>query len=191
VKRFPLLLDAIANGELHLTGLLLLGPHLTPENHLDVLARAKFRTKNEIAKLVRELHPLPRVPDVMEPLGPELQPTRRNPSWGQWMTSFCPPVRELQPGEQPKNWANDTGDVDGALRGDTSQSGDLADPGHDSGSAFNRASAARDAADHRSPAVSDAVLHQRTRPACAAVRPPPSTVANSPTTDGSALLRPS
>lgn len=32
VKRFPLLLGAIANGELHLTGLLMLGPHFTPEN---------------------------------------------------------------------------------------------------------------------------------------------------------------
>jgi hypothetical protein len=28
VKRFPLLFDAIAGGELHLTGLLMLGPHL-------------------------------------------------------------------------------------------------------------------------------------------------------------------
>ena len=59
VKRFPALLDAIASGELHLTGLLMLGPHLTLENHLDVLARAKFRTKKEIAKLVRTLAPLP------------------------------------------------------------------------------------------------------------------------------------
>src|SRR6187431_3233465 len=33
VRRFPALLDAIASGELHLTGLLLLGPHLTEENH--------------------------------------------------------------------------------------------------------------------------------------------------------------
>src|SRR6186713_3703964 len=49
VKRFPLLFDAIAAGELHLTGLLMLGPHLTPENHVEVLARAKFRTKKELA----------------------------------------------------------------------------------------------------------------------------------------------
>src|SRR6187402_2903795 len=72
VKRFPLLLDAIAHGELHLTGLLMLGPHLTPDNLVEVLARAKFRTKRELAKLVRELHPLPRVPDLVQPLGLEL-----------------------------------------------------------------------------------------------------------------------
>jgi hypothetical protein len=29
VRRFPALLDALASGELHLTGLLMLGPHLT------------------------------------------------------------------------------------------------------------------------------------------------------------------
>ena len=61
VKAFPPLFDAIARGELHLTGLLMLGPHLTPGNHLEVISRAKFRTKKEIAKLVRELHPLPAV----------------------------------------------------------------------------------------------------------------------------------
>ncbi len=54
VKRFPLLLGAIAKGELHLTGLLMLGPHLTPENLGEVLGRAKFRTKKELGKLVRE-----------------------------------------------------------------------------------------------------------------------------------------
>src|SRR6186713_3055363 len=112
VKRFPLLLDAIGAGELHLTGLLMLGPHLTLENHVEVLVRAKFRTKKEIAKLVRELHPLPRVPDLMEPLGPELPRSPRRPTWNEWVTSLCPPVRELEPGESPRDWANDT--VDGA-----------------------------------------------------------------------------
>jgi hypothetical protein len=54
VRQFSALLDAVAAGELHLTGLLMLGPHLTRDNHLDVLARAKHRTKKELAKLARE-----------------------------------------------------------------------------------------------------------------------------------------
>jgi len=107
VKRFPLLLEAIANGELHLTGLLMLGPHLTAENVVDVLARAKFRTKKELAKLVRELHPLPLVPDLVEPLGVAPPPARR-PTWEQYVTSLAPAVRELPPGERPRDWANDT-----------------------------------------------------------------------------------
>jgi len=107
IKRFPLLLEAIAHGELHLTGLLMLGPHLTAENVVDVLARAKFRTKKELGKLVRELHPLPLVPDLVEPLGLAPPPARR-PTWEQYVTSLAPAVRELPPGERPRDWANDT-----------------------------------------------------------------------------------
>ncbi len=113
VKRFPLLLGAIANGELHLTGLLMLGPHLTPENLTEVLGRAKFRTKKELGKLVRELHPLPLVPDVVEPLRPAPASLRR-PSWEQFVSAFSPRVRELAPGERPSDWANDADDDAGA-----------------------------------------------------------------------------
>ena len=109
VKQFPILFDAIAGGELHLTGLLMLGPHLTPENHVEVLGRAKFRTKKELAKLVRELNPLPQVPDLIEPLRPEPAPllATTRPSWEQFASSFEPPVRDLGPGQRPREWAND------------------------------------------------------------------------------------
>src|SRR6187397_1635643 len=76
-KEFPALLDAVAAGELHLTGLLMIGPHLTTENHERVLARAKFRTKKELAKLIRELDPLPDIPDCIQPLGPALPSSPR------------------------------------------------------------------------------------------------------------------
>jgi uridine kinase len=107
VRRFPVLLDAIAKGELHLTGLLMLGPHLTEANHVEVLGRAKFRTKKEIGKLVRSLSPLPDVPDLVEPLRPALPRSLRKPTWEEWVASFCPPVRELQPGERPSDWVNE------------------------------------------------------------------------------------
>src|SRR4051794_6171612 len=67
VQRFPALFDAVQSGELHLTGLLMIGPHLTSANLLDVLARAKYRTKKELGRLVRELDPLPDVPASIEP----------------------------------------------------------------------------------------------------------------------------
>jgi hypothetical protein len=107
VKQFPPLFDAIAAGELHLTGLLMIGPHLTPENCAEVLGRAKFRTKKELGKLLRELNPLPRVPDRLEPLGPALPRALRRPTWEQYVTSLAPPVRELPVGERPHDWAND------------------------------------------------------------------------------------
>ena len=91
-----MLLEAIAHGELHLTGLLMLGPHLTPENIVEVLARAKFRTKKELARLIRELHPLPLVPDLVEPLRPERRPLRR-PTCEEYAASLAPAVRELAP----------------------------------------------------------------------------------------------
>jgi hypothetical protein len=86
-KAFPAMLDAVAAGELHLTGLLMLGPHLTPENHENVLGRAKFRTKKELSKLVRELNPLPEVPDRIEPLGPAPARHATSPTWEQMVTS--------------------------------------------------------------------------------------------------------
>ena len=88
----------------------MLGPHLTPENVLDVLARAKFRTKKELAKLVRELHPLPLVPDLVEPLGVVPLPARR-PTWEQHVSSLAPAVRELPVGERPRDWANDSSEA--------------------------------------------------------------------------------
>lgn len=107
VREFPALLNAIADGELHLTGLLMIGPHLTGENQLEVLGRARFRTKKELAKLIRELKPLPRVPDLVAPLGPAPIKPWRKPTWAEFVESFCPLVRELPAGERPSEWAND------------------------------------------------------------------------------------
>jgi len=108
VKRFPALYDAIASGELHLTGLLMLGPHLTPENHVEVLGRAKHRTKKELGKLLRALDPLPDLPARIEPLGPALaRPASSKPAWPDFVASLCPPVRELMPGDAPRDWVGD------------------------------------------------------------------------------------
>jgi hypothetical protein len=111
VRRFPALFDAVASGELHLTGLLLLGPHLTEANLVEVLARAKHRTKREIARLVRLLDPLPAVLARIEPLGPA--PARvipAAPSWEEYVQSMNP-MRELAPGERPRDWAEGANDT--------------------------------------------------------------------------------
>jgi hypothetical protein len=118
VKRFPVVFAAVERGELHLTGLLLLSPHLTAENHHEVLARAKHRTKKEIQKLVRELCPLPDVPACIEPLGPAGNGVLGvGPSWEGWLHSLCP-VRELGPGDRPADW------LDEPAIGATESSGD-------------------------------------------------------------------
>ncbi|MES1187469.1 MAG: HNH endonuclease signature motif containing protein, partial [Myxococcales bacterium] len=132
VRRFPALFDAIASGELHLTAVLMLGPHLTGENIVEVLARAKHRTKREIAQLVRELDPVPDIPARIEPLGPSLahEPKAlRRPTWEMFVRSFNP-VRNLNPGERPRDWmddglaqlANDTASADSGAAADVADS---------------------------------------------------------------------
>jgi 5-methylcytosine-specific restriction endonuclease McrA len=60
-RRFPLILDLLGSGELNVTAVRLLGRHLTPENHQDVLAKAKGRSRQQIEVLVAELAPRPDV----------------------------------------------------------------------------------------------------------------------------------
>jgi hypothetical protein len=115
VRRFPVLLEAVAAGELHLTGLLMLGPLLTPDNLGEVLARAKHRTKKELARLVRSLDPLPAVPPRIEPLGPApLQLAPAAPSWSRWVSAMNP-VRGLDPGARPRDWMDGAFSANDAL----------------------------------------------------------------------------
>ena len=61
-RRFPLILEMVAGGEIHLTGVNLLGAHLTEENHRELLVRARHRSKRQIEKLVAEIAPKPDAP---------------------------------------------------------------------------------------------------------------------------------
>src|SRR6188768_3206884 len=96
VRAFPILLEMLAEGAIHLTGLLLLAPLLTAENHVELLARARFRTKREIEHLVAEIVPRPDVPARIEPLGP--RPVAVANSWQAYTASLRGPVRELARG---------------------------------------------------------------------------------------------
>jgi len=67
-RRFPVILEALASGALSLTSVRMLNPHLTPENHQAVLARASGRSRREIEALVAELAPRPDVPSSIRKL---------------------------------------------------------------------------------------------------------------------------
>ncbi|HXC51903.1 MAG TPA: hypothetical protein VN634_13525 [Candidatus Limnocylindrales bacterium] len=60
-RRFPVVLDLVARGELHLSAIHLLARHLTTENHLRVLERATHKSSREVERLVAELAPRPDV----------------------------------------------------------------------------------------------------------------------------------
>src|SRR5437667_1742085 len=67
-RDFPVILEALASGAMSLTSVRILRPHLTPENHAAVLARACGRSRREIEALVAELAPRPDVPPSVRKL---------------------------------------------------------------------------------------------------------------------------
>src|SRR5258706_15706312 len=51
-RQFPALFELVAQGQLHLAGLCVLAPHMTPENAKELVAAATHRRKSEIEELV-------------------------------------------------------------------------------------------------------------------------------------------
>ena len=70
VRRFPHVLDLLAEGSVNLTTIRLLGPHLTKENHRAVLAEAAGKSTTEIKKIAARLAPKPDVPAAIRKLPP-------------------------------------------------------------------------------------------------------------------------
>jgi hypothetical protein len=64
-RRFPVLLPVLERGELTLTSVALLAPHLDVLNHIEVLGRARFRSKREVEEIVAALRPQPDAPTVI------------------------------------------------------------------------------------------------------------------------------
>jgi hypothetical protein len=60
-RRFPVVLDMVERGELHLGAIHLLARHLTADNFRDVLQRARHKSSREIERLVAALAPRPDV----------------------------------------------------------------------------------------------------------------------------------
>ena len=61
-RRFPVILDLLAEGSVNLTAVWLLAPHLTPGNHREVLGSARGKRKPEVEEIVARLSPRPDVP---------------------------------------------------------------------------------------------------------------------------------
>ncbi len=67
-RRYPVLLEAIADGRLHLSGAGLLAPHLTPENCAELLAAATRCSKARIEQLLADRFPRPDLPAMLATL---------------------------------------------------------------------------------------------------------------------------
>jgi 5-methylcytosine-specific restriction endonuclease McrA len=62
-RRFPALLEALAEGRLHLTAVVQLAPHLSESNAAELMAAATHRTRAQIEQLLAERFPRP---DLLE-----------------------------------------------------------------------------------------------------------------------------
>jgi hypothetical protein len=133
VREYPELHDAIAKGEIHLTGVLMIGPHLGGERHAEILRRARFRSKKELLRMIAEIDPKPEVAARVEPIGPA-PPGRA--TYAKYMDVLSGPVRELPPGNRPADWIADSADsiaADGSADGAGSAAVEGIEDGADSG----------------------------------------------------------
>jgi hypothetical protein len=67
-RLFPRIFEMLTAGEIHLAGLTLLAPHLTEDNHGELLAAARRKSKRAIEKLLAETFPNPDVPAMVRKL---------------------------------------------------------------------------------------------------------------------------
>lgn len=78
-RRYPIILELLANGSVNLTTVTLLAPHLTPENHVGVLEAARHQRKRHVEEIVARLRPQPAVPSSIRRL-PTPNQTSASPS---------------------------------------------------------------------------------------------------------------
>jgi hypothetical protein len=67
-RRFPVVFDVVASGDVHLSGLTVLSPHLTEDNHAELLAAARHMTKRQVEELVAARFPRPDAPNLLRRL---------------------------------------------------------------------------------------------------------------------------
>jgi hypothetical protein len=98
-RQFGAIYDAVADGRLHLSAVVMLAPRLTPQNADELLASATHKTKEEIELLIAHRFPAPDLPTQERPVNP---PT----SNGSLLETACAPGRTeesvfVQPTDPP------------------------------------------------------------------------------------------
>ena len=88
-RRWPLILDLLADGSVNLATVRILVPHLTDDNHRELLKAATNKSKREVERQMAALRPLPAAPSFVRKLpattttasslhAAELHPLREN-----------------------------------------------------------------------------------------------------------------
>jgi hypothetical protein len=106
VRRYPLVLEMLADGSLTLTTARLLAPALTPANHRRLLESAVQKSKREVLQLVAQLRPLADVSSMVRQLSSRTASLVFNPpsQTGSTTDQAAPveaPVLEIRPPQPP------------------------------------------------------------------------------------------
>jgi hypothetical protein len=72
-RKFPLVLERFADGSITLTALCLLSNHLTADNHQQLLASARHKSRREVEEQVAALCPMNAIPPTVRKL-PQAKP---------------------------------------------------------------------------------------------------------------------
>ncbi|MBD3162314.1 MAG: hypothetical protein GF328_09425 [Candidatus Latescibacteria bacterium] len=73
-RRFPVLLARLAEGDLHLSAVVLLAPVLTKENNEALIEEARHKTKRQVEEIVARVRPAPPVPTLVQRLQAPQEP---------------------------------------------------------------------------------------------------------------------
>ena len=67
-RRFPIILELLSDGRIHLSAVRLLAPHLTEANHESLLHEASHKSKREVEQIVARVLPRPDAPSIVRKL---------------------------------------------------------------------------------------------------------------------------
>jgi hypothetical protein len=106
-RRYPVLLERLEAGDMTLTTVGLLAPHLTTDNHQHLIEVGRHKSKREIEHLVATLRPQTCVPSVVRKLPHQLtdgeQPAVKNrPATPPVMPPLPAPTQSAEPAMTPR-----------------------------------------------------------------------------------------
>jgi 5-methylcytosine-specific restriction endonuclease McrA len=78
-RQYPAIFPALADGRLHVSAVVLLAPHLTPETADELLAAAAQKTKDEIRLLLAERFPQPDMPTLVQAIAAPMATNELSP----------------------------------------------------------------------------------------------------------------
>lgn len=100
-RSYPVILELLADGALTVTAVRLLRPHLTPENHREVLDAARHRSKRQVEELVARLRPQPAIAASVRKL-PAGRPSASPVPLTEHPVELAPPHSTAEQGSNPE-----------------------------------------------------------------------------------------